>query len=109
MESLLSKVGKQKLKLPIGDLFTKNKEEVRVSLLEIFTELDIKMLFSSPNNNITYLHYTRGRDLAVLQHQHDRRGDKLLLYAVIAGQQYNLAPCGRDCHLWIKIKARSSK
>ena len=39
LESLLSKVGKQKLKLPVGDLFTKNKEEVRVSLLEIFTEL----------------------------------------------------------------------
>ena len=35
--NVLSKVGKQKLKLPIGDLFTKNKEEVRVSLLDIFT------------------------------------------------------------------------
>ena len=62
------------------------------------------MLFSSPDNNITYLLYTRGRDLMVIQHQHQTRNDKLILYAVVSGEQYNVAPCGYNCHLWIKKK-----
>ena len=65
---------------------------------------NIQMLFSSPDNNITYLLYTRGRDLMVIQHQHQTRNDKLILYAVVSGEQYNVAPCGYKCHLWIKKK-----
>ena len=62
------------------------------------------MLFSSPEKNITYSYYSRGGDLMVIQHQHQKHNDKLILYALLAGAQYNVAPCGYNCHLWIKNK-----
>ena len=40
----------------------------------------------------------------VIQHQHQKHNDKLILYALLAGAQYNVAPCGYNCHLWIKNK-----
>merc|ERR1711860_438770 len=85
------KIGKSSMKLPVGGKFTKSKKD--------------KVMFVSPDLNLTYYQYTGDRgDSAMIQLIKDRDAEKLSLYAFIRGDQYNVMGCGTDCHLWVKTK-----
>merc|ERR1712227_480060 len=93
------RLGKSKLKLPVGEVFSKKGKD--------------NVIFIGPRRNITYYHYTNrdtsGDDCAMFQHQHDDNNDKLMMYAIINSDQYNIVSCGYDCHLWIRTKYRTKK
>merc|ERR1712045_531247 len=83
------KIGKPSMKLPVGGTFSQKD----------------KVMFASPNTNISYYHYTgEGGDTAWLQHHRLRDRQEISLYAMVGGDQYNVLDCGVDCLLWVKTK-----